>query len=795
MQIPFLNGLLSAYSSGSSGRAAYSYVDTLHGVAGGGHVFPGATAPWGSVKLGIDTDDLTGAFIGGGNNAGWSDPRYANVTAISYLHVSGTGGGPKYGVLAQTPTTIDVNFDALNRYTSRFGNETSSPGFYAFDLEAWGVHVELTATTMVGVARYDFAELVSRGGTAAQVLIDLSHVLGTAQTYREGSVHINDARDQITGHATYRGGWNLGDDFTVYFCSQFSRAADGIGQTQGLAAPNYGTFRNSGTHAGWPTINSTSDPIGAFLVFDIAKDPIVISKLGISFLTSDAACAAVERETGRAGFDLDMVKSETANQWEGLLSTIDVEGGLPADSALTSEDMKSIFYSSLYRTHVMPVDRQGENPRRGGNDTSRPVYDDWFTIWDLHRCSTPLMTLLQPERMTAMLRSILDSADYNGGWLFDGQSGFSPGLTQGGSNADIIMADALVKGLDLDWEAVWKAVTHNAEVEPPGELALKVGRSRLDDYKRLGFVPQAPRYWWDGRSLSKTMEYAGNDRAIATIAKYLNKTADAETYMSRSRNWQNLWDADHLFMSEKGWLVPKHPNGTTFPWNLSTSTGNWDKPTYEGTGLEYQFAAPHDIRGLICRFAGRSDARERPWDVELRGRETFIRRLDAMFNTSYDPGNEPSFLSPFLYIYAGRHDLTVSRVYGILRDHYRTGPTGIPGNDDSGAMGAYFVWLSLGLYPVTGTEVYLLAAPSWNRASIKLGGSVGSTLTIRASNLANNRRHVIGVILNGKPLDRAWITHAEIAHGADLLFIMGEQPTEFGRDNPPPSDTVNCSRA
>jgi putative alpha-1,2-mannosidase len=204
------------------------FVDPFIGVSGGGHVFPGATSPFGSVKVGIDTTDTAGHTIGS-NNAGWS---YANVSGISYLHVSGTGGGAKYGVISQVPTTVDVNFDELNNYQSSRSNETAQPGYYAFHLDAWGVDVELTSTGMVGIARYDFTEL-SKTQSSGQVLLDVGHVLGSAQTYRGGSITVEEGRRMI-GYGTYRGGWNYGEDFTAYFCSEFDRSADGIGNTQGL---------------------------------------------------------------------------------------------------------------------------------------------------------------------------------------------------------------------------------------------------------------------------------------------------------------------------------------------------------------------------------------------------------------------------------------------------------------------------------------------------------------------------------------------------------------------------------
>ena len=565
-----------------------------------------------------------------------------------------------------------------------------------------------------------------------------------------------------------------GDDFTVYFCSKFNRIADGVGETQGLAAPSFGTFENTGTHAGWHEAGPTADRIGAFLVFDIAHDPVIVAKLGISFVSASAACDRSDEDTGDS-FDFEAIRHNATASWDQQLSSIIVQGGVPPNDQLTSDDYRQMFYSGLYRMQTMPVDRRGENPKW---NTTEPVYDDWYTIWDLYRCSTPLLTLLQPERMRDMLRSLIGVWRHEG-WMPDGRAGFSSGLSQGGSNADMLLADAYVKGIDLDWHEAYAAMSSNAEQEPPSGLGLKMGRSRLAEYKRNGYVGQAPTDWWDGRSMSKTMEYCANDRALATVARGLNRTGDHEKYMLRSRTWRKLYDAEHEFMNETGWLVPKYPNGTTYPWNLSTSTGNWDKPTYEGTGLEYQFAAPHDIKGLICQFGGE---------------EVFSRRLDAMFATSYDPGNEPSFLSPFLYLWTGEYRKTADRVLSLLTEHYATGWSGIPGNDDSGAMGAYFIWLSIGLYPSTGTDLYLIGSPTFAYTKIKLGDS-GKSFTIRAKGLTRQNRYVVAATLNGRELTRAWIQHGDLfagAHGGELVLEMGDEPSTFGTTNPPPSDTLEC---
>lgn len=234
-----------------------------------------------------------------------------------------------------------------------------------------------------------------------------------------------------------------------------------------------------------------------------------------------------------------------------------------------------------------------------------------------------------------------------------------------------------------------------------------------------------------------------------------------------------------MVVGMKGWLRPRKPDGSWYDWNLDTSTGNWDAPTYEGNAVEYQFAASFDVQGMICLYGGT---------------EAFIRRLDFMFATAFDPGNEPSFLSPFLYIYAGAYAETVRRTRALLEQHYTAKYDGIPGNDDSGAMGSYFIWLSLGLYPSTATDIYLISSPTWRRAEIRVfhthdDDSVPATLTIIAHNLTRENKYIGSASLNGRTLERAWFRHHEIADGGELVYVMTDEPTEFGTRIMPPSDT------
>lgn len=173
------------------------------------------------------------------------------------------------------------------------------------------------------------------------------------------------------------------------------------------------------------------------------------------------------------------------------------------------------------------------------------------------------------------------------------------------------------------------------------------------------------------------------------------------------------------------------------------------------------------------------------------GTTSFIDRLDYMFETAFDPGNEPSFLSPFLYIYAGAYSRTVDKTLDILRRHYKATMDGIPGNDDSGAMGAYFVWLSLGLYPSTATDIYLISSPTFRKSSIKLAG--GKSIILHAKNLTRENRYIVSATINGRTLNRAYLHHRELDDGATLNFTMGSTPSAFGTVDLPPSDTVDCN--
>jgi predicted alpha-1,2-mannosidase len=420
-----------------------------------------------------------------------------------------------------------------------------------------------------------------------------------------------------------------------------------------------------------------------------------------------------------------------------------------------------MFYTALYHSMLMPVNKTGENSR-WTSDT--PYYDDYYAIWDTYRCLHPLLTLIQPAVQRDMLNSLLDIYRHDN-YLPDARSGDGNGVTQGGSNADILMADAFEKGLrGVDYETALKAMIKDAEV-PPGGNERKEGRGGIPDYNTLGYVSLDYE-----RSGTRTVEYAADDYAIALLAKGLHRDSLYEKYLKRSSNWKNLWRPaeDH---GATGFIWPRKKNGSWLENFSALQDGSWRDPFYESHSWEISFYVPQNIDGLIAITGGK---------------DAFRRRLDTFFlNGYYNVNNEPGFLTPVLYNWIGRPDLTAQRVCEIVRTKYNAGRAGLPGNDDSGAMSSWLVFQLLGFFPVAGQDLYAIASPHFKRAVIRLEN--GKDLVLTANNVSDLNIFVQSVKLNGRPIDRTWFRHTEISGGGTLEFDMGSSPGSWGTKSSPVS--------
>lgn len=425
-------------------------------------------------------------------------------------------------------------------------------------------------------------------------------------------------------------------------------------------------------------------------------------------------------------------------------------------------------------------------------------------MWDTYRTLLPLYHLIFTKPYSRIISGLI-SIYIEEGYLPAGRAANWNGRVQGGTHADIVLADGFVKSVQtlsgqkgrgeldstIDWEEAYRAVMKDANVMPEHNVdpvtfdgATKEGRGALDDYLKLHYITRNHT-----RSVSRGVEYPQNDFAIYGIANGLGKSGDTiQQFKDRASWWQNQWNPTANTTLKglgtfTGFPAPRNTNGS---WNstaydpLSCGTCGWDADVYEAKIWETAFgAAPHDMAKVIGLMGGD---------------QAFVRRLDASFvpgfgtsvganndagSALFNPGNEPSFPTPFLYNYVpGMHWKTVNQTRSTVDAFYSDARNGYPGNIDGGALPSWLVFNLMGVFPVPGQALYLLSAPRFSFLKIALfTGTVAETsLTIKAMNLSDTSYYPQNVTLNGQQLNRAWLSHDEIARGGELVFVMGNEP-------------------
>ena len=710
-------------------------VDPFLGIDGGGNTIPGPSLPFGMIKPGPDVGPNVA-------NSGW-EPT-GKINGFSQTHVSGTGGGPKYGNILVQPT---VGAPRANGYGSERESEQGAIGYYRVKLKRYGIDAEIT--TSGRAALYRFTYPAARQGN---ILIDAGHCLSWISKAREGQLITAsqvrvESPTEVTGSSSVTGGWNQQtNSYTVYFYAVSDTGAD-----------RWGTWLDGRLRAGAKAAQSgAGGKTGAWLSFATRQAQVVRLRVGISFVSVAQAKRNAENEI--PDFDFDRVRAAAESAWEAALGAVELKG--------VTDEERQMFYTALYHTMLMPVDRSGENPLWQSDE---PSYDDFYAIWDTFRTSSPLLTLIAPRRETDILRALVD-IDRHEGWLPDARSGNFTGRVQGGSNADLLIADAFVKNLPgVDWNQAYEGLLKDAEVAP--ESPTKEGRSGLEDWKRFGYVTIEGT----DRPGSKQMEYAADDFAISLVAKGLGHDADSHKFLARSGNWENLWDGNFAEGGVTGFIRPRHRDGSWKQKFTAMQSCSWGGDSfYEGNSWTYSTFVPQDVSGLVEKSGGA---------------KSFVERLDVFFDVPgrYDVGNEPGFLSPYLYIWAGRHDKTAERVREIIARNFHTGRRGLPGNDDSGALSSWYAFGVMGIFPNAGQDVYVIGSPALAEVTLHLAGD--RTFVIEAKNVSASNRYVIAAELNGKSLDRAWFRHQEIAQGGRLVLTMAEKPGSWPTGDPPPSSS------
>jgi len=714
---------------------------TLSGYGGHGlgKTFPGAATPFGMIQLSPDT------ITGGDNGPGYSY-HHETIEGFSFTHMSGIGWYGDLGnfqVMAATgPRLLDRD---LAKSPFSHDRESASAAYYSVDLLRYGIKAELTAAPRAGIIRFTFPESAN-----ARIQIDLGRRIGQKErwlTHSRQSVSVVDdtTLEGFMSCSSKDGGWGHGAgnvNFTQYFCAVFSKPIR-----------RFGVWDKDTVLEGQRSYVGTNT--GFFVEFATAKEEPVLLRAGFSYVSAEGARANLAHDI--PDWDFDGVRAKSRALWAHALAGVACEGGSAAE--------REIFATALYHCMIDPRSISDSDGHYLGADGQAHrakgfVYRSVFSGWDVFRSQFPLLTLIRPDVVNDEVNTLVQLAqlskrNYLERWeLLNAYSGCMLG-----NPAVSVIVDAHEKGIrGYDVEEAYRQCKNTVE---------KFGNGPD------GFSPG---------SLSASLEYAYSDWCMGRFAKSLMKTDDQRTYYGRSRAYTNLWS------QEVNWLRTRLKNAADgsmvwLPWQGKTGH---NQGTVESNPYQQGWFVPHDVYGL----------------VDLMGEEAFIRELTAFFdktpddflwNDYYNHPNEPCHHVAFLFNYVGKPWLTQKWTRRICQKAYGTGVRGLCGNEDVGQMSAWYVLSAMGLHPVCpGDTVYLLTSPVFQKVSLRLDPNYypGGSFTVTAHNNSEANLFIQSATLNGQPLDRAWITHAEIAAGGMLAFVMGPEPNPSwgsARANRPPS--------
>lgn len=760
--------LLSVLVTLSQTKKPVDYVDPFIGTDFFGHTFPGSSLPYSMIHLSPDV-----------NTKGWTSCAgyyYSenSIMGFSHTHWSGVGmvDGGEILLMPTVGNKIQIQPGTLENpdlgYRSRFDheNETASPGYYSVLLTDYNVWAEITTTKRVGFHRYTFPESLN-----SRIILDLGHQIGDAAKKGSSEITIR-SNTLIEGKKTS----SLGN---VYFVADFSKPF----QYYGTFDATYFTPESGGSIFPYKNAEKGID-IGTFVTYQTSEDEQILVKVGISFVSIEGARKNLNEEIPH--WDFDKVKTDATEIWNKELSKIIIEE--------TAEDKKQIFYTSMYHSLLATYISQDVDGNYFGMDGKihrAKNYDFYssFSCWDTYRSQQPLLTLITPNHVNDMIKSITAKTE-NFGWLpaQHFQNNFRESMV--GDHLIPIITDAYIKGFrDYDINLLYEAMRKKALENPMSPIPKNAGRSGLNYYKEIGFTPIDKVT----EAVPNTLEMAYDDWCIAQLAKDLGKEHDFELFAKRANNYKNLWDENTQFMrpkkSDGSWLpelykseqkIVKDGDHSYYKYFDPLLVGRRPNRHYtESNAWQYIWSVQHDINGLINLFGGDKQ---------------FVNKLDTFFEMSpvitppkyvgvvgtigqYVHGNQPSHHVSYLYNYVGQPWKTQKRVRQIMEEMYRTGPGGLCGNEDMGSLSSWYVLSALGFYPVTpGSPNYVIGSPLIGKASIKISNE--STFVIEAKNNSKNNVFIQSVSLNGKPLTKTWLSHSEITKGGLLVFEMGSEPNK-----------------
>jgi len=758
MKLPLLAAALLITLFGYSQKTTkknYQYINPLIGTQRMGHTYPGATVPFGSVQLSPETDTIAYELNKKYNGkvyeycAGY---QYKDKTIVgfSHTHFSGTGHSdlgdfllmPTTGPLQLNPGTADKPGSGYRSAYSH-ANELAYASYYKVKLDDHNITAELTTTQRVGFHRYTFAK-----AETAHIIADFMYGIYNHENKNVWTFVRVENDTLITGYRQTRG-WAR--TRTVYFAMAFSKAPKNYGaQTYDTDNIYNGFWRRFDQTKNFP--EQAAQNLRMYFDFDVAAGEQVQVKFALSPVSTEGALANMQKEIPH--WDFDKTKAEGQQLWEKELDKIKVE-------TITEGD-KTNFYTAMYHAFINPTVYMDADGRYKGLDQNIHTAEGFtnyttFSLWDTYRALHPLFNVIQPKRNADMINSMLAHYDQSVHHALPVWSHYAnENWCMIGYHAVSVIADAVAKGnTGFDTKKALEACIRSSTLDYYDGLKY---------YQKLGYVPEDK----SGASVSKTLEYAYDDWCIAQMAKKLGETNTFIKYSTRAENFKNVWDKGSGFMRAKladGTFIKDFDP-------LETSQAGY----IEGNAWNYSLYVPQNPKALIALNGGK---------------EKFTQHLDSLFKMqlpdkyfehteditrdgiigNYVHGNEPSHHVAYLYNWVGQPHKTQQRVRMILNAMYKPTPDGLGGNDDAGQMSAWYIFSSLGLYPVApGSDAYELGSPLVKEAVLKLEN--GKAFTITAKNQSVKNVYVQKVELNGKILNGTTIKHSDIMNGGTLVFFM-----------------------
>lgn len=694
-----------------------------------GNNYPGATSPFGMIQLSPDTSEAPNW----GDASGY-DYNRNTIFGFSHTRLSGTGASDLIDITLM-PTSSGRTSSAFTH-----DEEKARPGYYQVMLKDENINAELTTTQRNGIHRYQYP-----AGKDAEIILDMDH---SADKGSWGRRIINSQIRILNDHAVegYRiiTGW--AKLRKIYFYMEFSSPI--------LTS----TLRDGGrVHENTAVINGTNLH-GCFRFGQLNGKPLTC-KVALSSVSMENARQNMEQEAPHWDFDRYVAAADA--DWEKQLGKIEVKG---------TEVQKEIFYTALYHTMIQPNTMSDVNGEYMAADyTTRKVANNethytTFSLWDTFRASHPLYTLLEPERVTDFVKSMIRQYEYYGYlpiWQLWGQDNYC----MIGNHSIPVITDAILKGIPgIDMEKAYEAVYNSSVTSHPN--------SPFEVWEKYGFMPENIQT----QSVSITLGQAFDDWCVAQLAAKLNKDADYQRFHKRSEYYRNLFHPKTKFFQSKNdkgeWIEPFDPY---------QYGGNGGHPFTEGNAWQYFWYVPHNIQALM-ELTGGTKAFEQKLDTFFTStyKSEQMNHNASGFVGQYAHGNEPSHHVAYLYNFAGQPWKTQKYVSHILNTLYNNTSSGYAGNDDCGQMSAWYVFSAMGFYPVNPADGrYIIGSPLLDECTLKLAGN--KEFRIRTIRKSPEDIYIQSVTLNGKKHKDFFITHQDIMNGGTMVFKMGKKPSGWGK--------------